>query len=352
MNVLTGRNINETLLKGIDFFQDPTNFRVQESRNGVTFEALEPVTTVYERPWERVCLIKERDANPFFHFIEGLWMLAGREDLKPLTFFVKSMEDFSDDGETLHGAYGYRWRANFNFNQLTMIVNILRNNPDDRRCVLQMWSPVDDLGKITKDAPCNTNIYFKVRDNELDMTVCCRSNDMLWGAYGANVVHMSMLQEYMAYKIGVHPGRYRQISDSFHVYPNEVWKRVKHLKIDPMTFRDHWVNPYDKLKDYKYRSFASEPDSIRPCPHLDDELHIFFDSMLGTTYEWKSYAIRKIAKPMVMAYKAYKDNDIENSYRHVQEIEPVDWMLACFNWIKKRDKSGKVTLINKPKETI
>ena len=48
MNVLLGRNINEVLLKGIDLFQDPRNFRVQESRNGVTFEALEPVTTVYE----------------------------------------------------------------------------------------------------------------------------------------------------------------------------------------------------------------------------------------------------------------------------------------------------------------
>ena len=33
---------------------------------------------------------------------------------------------------------------------------------------------------------------------KLCMTVCNRSNDMLWGAYGANVVHMSMLQEFVA----------------------------------------------------------------------------------------------------------------------------------------------------------
>ena len=111
MKVIRARNVNDALLLGLDLFQDPRNFREQESRNGTTYEALEPVTTVYEKPWERVLLLKIRDANPFFHFIEGLWMLAGRKDLAPLTRYVKSMEDFSDDGETLWGAYGWRWRV-------------------------------------------------------------------------------------------------------------------------------------------------------------------------------------------------------------------------------------------------
>ena len=114
MKVINARNVNDALEKGIDLFQDPTEYRVQESRNGLTYEANTPVATVYEKPWERVCLIKERDANPFFHFIEGLWMLDGRNDLEPLTYFVKSMEDFSDDGKTLWGAYGWRWRSYWN----------------------------------------------------------------------------------------------------------------------------------------------------------------------------------------------------------------------------------------------
>ena len=79
MKVIKARNVNDALLLGIDLFNSSVNFRVQESRNGTTYEALEPVTTVYSKPCERVCLIKERDANPFFHFIESLWMLAGRK---------------------------------------------------------------------------------------------------------------------------------------------------------------------------------------------------------------------------------------------------------------------------------
>ena len=94
MKVIRARNVNDALLLGLDLFQDPRNFREQQSRNGTTYEALEPVTTVYEKPWERVMLVKARDANPFFHFIEGLWMLAGRNDLKPLTYLVSSMKIF------------------------------------------------------------------------------------------------------------------------------------------------------------------------------------------------------------------------------------------------------------------
>ena len=166
MKVIRARNVNDALLLGLDLFQDPRNFREQESRNGTTYEALEPVTTVYEKPWERVLLLKIRDANPFFHFIEGLWMLAGRNDLEPLTRYVKSMEDFSDYGETLWGAYGWRWRDYFHKDQIKVVIEMLRNNSDERRCVLQMWDANKDLGRDSKDVPCNTSIYFKIRDKQ------------------------------------------------------------------------------------------------------------------------------------------------------------------------------------------
>ena len=69
MKVINVRNVNDALERGIDLFQDPTEYRIQESRNGITYEANTPVTTVYKKPWERVCVIKQRDANQFFHFI-------------------------------------------------------------------------------------------------------------------------------------------------------------------------------------------------------------------------------------------------------------------------------------------
>tara|TARA_R100001369_G_scaffold49234_1_gene75814 strand:+ start:580 stop:1656 length:1077 start_codon:yes stop_codon:yes gene_type:complete len=350
MKVINARNVNDALLLGIDLFNDDTQYRVQESRNGTTYEANQPVTTVYKRPWERVCLMKHRDANPFFHYIEGLWMLAGRKDLKPLTYFVKSMEDFSDDGETLWGSYGWRWKDYFHKNQLDIIVKMLKENPEDRRCVLQMWDANKDLNRQGKDVPCNTNIYFKIRDDQLHMTVCNRSNDMLWGAYGANVVHMSMLQEYMASRIGVQIGTYRQVSDSFHVYLNPVWDKVKDIEIDIYTQRDI-KNPYDTLyvhTDYEQSDHVplfADPDN------LPWELERFFNIFPVDNWlyddldevDWVNPALKDIAVPMVKVYSAYKNGDFKHAYEKIYDIKAVDWRRACLEWIRKREMS----LINK-----
>ncbi len=102
MQVIEVRNVHDALVRGMDLLQieDFTN----ESRNGRVYQAKTPVTTVYERPKERVLFWAERDANPFFHFMEGLWMLDGRNDLEFVKHFAKSMENYSDDGKSLWGA--------------------------------------------------------------------------------------------------------------------------------------------------------------------------------------------------------------------------------------------------------
>ena len=332
MKVIKVRNVNEAILRGVDLFQDETNYIEQDSRNGKTLECVDPVTTVYLKPTERVCLIEARDANPFFHFIESMWMLAGRNDLKSLTYYVASMSNFSDDGETLWGAYGYRWRKYFHKDQIDMIVKLLKENPDDRRAVLQMWDPNKDLARVSKDVPCNTNIYFKIRDNKLNMTVCNRSNDMLWGAYGANVVHMSVLQELVAHRLGVPVGVYRQVSDSFHVYINEVWDKVKHLSIDVYT---PFKNIYETLPDYQCSDLFIEHD----C--LDWEHDRFFNyhpaDIVGAA-NWVNPCYRDIAVPMAITYYLYKSGKYEEAYAHCDYIIPKDWKNACLSWLRTREE--------------
>jgi thymidylate synthase len=127
----------------------------------------EPVTVTYERPVERVLFNPARDANPFFHVFESLWMIAGRNDVKPLAYYnSKIAEIASDDGETFNGAYGYRWRhspvghleyeGTSIIDQLKLITNQLKQKPESRRCVLQMWGIENDLLRIddTKDVCC------------------------------------------------------------------------------------------------------------------------------------------------------------------------------------------------------
>jgi thymidylate synthase len=190
-----------------------------ESRNGPVFVATTPVTTVYERPWERVIFYTERDANPFFHLYEALWMLAGRRDIGRLKLYAKQIAEYSDDGETLHDAYGYRWRNSFDVDQISAVIGRLRIDKWDRRSVVQMWDPRTDLDRSGKAVPCNLTLTLQVNyRGELDMVVFCRSNDVVWGCYGANAVHFSVLQEYIASKLGIPIGTYTQISVNWHAY--------------------------------------------------------------------------------------------------------------------------------------
>jgi len=233
MRVLTVRNVHRALPQGLQLL-DEEGIR-RNSRNGPVIMIPGGVTTVYTQPTERVIFWAQRDANPFFHLFEAMWMLDGREDVVPLVRYAKQMAQYSDDGSTFHGAYGYRWRQYQTggypekFDQLEKIVSILRKNSDDRRCVLQMWDPGDDLGSSSKDVPCNLTVTFQ-RDaaGRLDMVVFNRSNDVIWGCYGANAVHFSVLQEYLASEIGCEVGTYTQVSVNWHAYV-EQYEKLREL---------------------------------------------------------------------------------------------------------------------------
>ncbi len=345
MKVISAVNVNDALLRGIDLFQSSVNYRTQASRNGDTMECHTPVTTVYSKPWQRVLFSEERDANPFFHLYEAIWMLGGSRDLQKLTHFNAGMANFSDDNETLNGSYGYRWRHQFHYDQLKDVVEMLTKDPDSRRVVLQMWDPVHDLNSPSKDIPCNTNIYFKIRDSALQMTVCNRSNDMIWGAYGANAVHMSVLQEYVAAALGCYMGPYYQVSDSFHVYLNKEWDKVKDLRVTPFL-------PISEEYPEKHYPLCSHPETfLEECGELlssvpprrvsgNPEPVDSWPTIFGAS-KYKNTFFPEVMIPMIHAYICHKERRYEDCYKYLGEIKALDWQQACFQWIKRRERNWR-----------
>ena len=101
---IEARNVNDAFEQGVRLLEAcgaPT-----PGRAGPTIEAPSAVATVYQRPVERVLFHPARDANPFLHFFEALWMLAGRVDLKFMEHLQPRFKDYSDNGVVLQGAYG------------------------------------------------------------------------------------------------------------------------------------------------------------------------------------------------------------------------------------------------------
>lgn len=320
MITIHARNVHQALPQGVHLLQHAGIRR--PSRGGKTvIEHPDPVATVYRCPTERVLFWPERDANPFFHFFESLHMLAGRQDVGWLIPFNRRMGDFSDDGVMLHGAYGHRWRYAFSAwghtDQLKTLVKLLQADPDSRRAVLQMWHAPLDLNIASKDIPCNTHAYFKIRDGALRMTVCCRSNDMIWGAYGANAVHFSFLQEYLADKLEVQVGPFTQISDSFHAYEG-VWEPVKNLVERPCPYVLGEVTPYP------FKASSKE---------WDQDLSTLVVQPAGP---YRTLFFDQVVLPLYVAHAAYRTKNVSWALDLVQACAATDWRRAAEEWLKRR----------------
>lgn len=333
MKIIHARNVHEALPEAVSLMT--REGRPATSRNGEVLVVPEPVTTIYERPCERVLFWPERDANPFFHFYEALWMLGGRDDVTSLTRFVKRMTQFSDDGLRFHGAYGHRWWKHFDLAQPLLIGQALREDHTDRRQVLQIWDVCVDLpeqaGKA--DIPCNLVLHFQVRDEQaLDMTIFCRSNDIVWGCYGANAVHFSMLQEFIAYVAGVNVGRYYQISDNWHTYP-ETFAKISMLGAQRREPPDIGpLNPYESAVQPFHMINTDASTWLADLNMFLDEEH----KAIG----YKDRFFRHVALPMMDTHNCYKDvlNPVrfEHALEAAEAIRASDWRRAAIEWIQRR----------------
>jgi thymidylate synthase len=356
--VCYARNVNDALRKLTE--EDILNeneWRTISPRGMETREHRGTYITEYSHPRERVLFNQDRDANPFFHFFESLWILDGRSDATYLEQFNSNIAKYLDPGKlSFHAAYGNRMRQHFvnrdeePCDQLKGIIELLKKDPDTRRAVMCLWSPIDDLGwisyngdfehAISNDLPCNDLIMFKLRDNELDITVSCRSNDAIWGAYGANAVQFSMIQEFVALAVGCNVGVYRQVSDSFHIYTdNEAWKRVKNSEQRESDFyRTRLLQPYPLMQINYYESW------LRQNHHF--LIGNLFDGTLNNDIITIDPFFTKVADPILQAHNYYKGKNLTVPHAKNRRIDMAltalyycaapDWKLACEQWLERR----------------
>ncbi len=334
MHEIRARNVNDAVPKGYQLLMEG-GVR-NPSRYGDVVELEEPVTTHYANPLERVLFDPHRDANPFFHFFEALWILAGRRDVAFLARFNARIASFSDDGQAFHAAYGHRlrkWPSGVLFqnplemDQLSWAIEMLKRDPGSRQIVCSIWNPPADLGVTSRDLPCNDMIKFEARHGKLNMVVFNRSNDLVWGTYGANAVQFAFIQEYVAGMAGLPVGWYEQVSANYHGYEATLDKASQALA---------WPNPY--------RHGAPAPHPLVADPGAwDAELRSFLQWMEGDTEEgWPDEPstnpfFQRVAAPLALAHRAYKAKNISNALEWLKMMPGNnDWRLAATEWLGRR----------------
>jgi hypothetical protein len=328
---ISGRNVNDVFTDAIWYMRTLGDECLEQSRNGPVLVSPEPVVSKYLCPWERVLFDQRRDANPTFHLMEAIWMLAGQCNVAWLSQFNGNIVRYADNG-VINGAYGHRWRTHFSdVDQISYVVKTLQKDPTSRRAVINMWDPVQDNNPDWKDVPCNTTIYFDLRGGKLNMTVCCRSNDAIWGCYGANVVHFSVLQEYIAAFLKVPMGVYLQFSNNFHIYTDlQLWKDYRVMPpIFAPRYRtapsvDQWGNPF-------VVPLVAEHES--PAEFKQDCYRLITGERCKTNF------MLRVAEPMRDAYLCRRVGDADGLHEALTRMANCDWYYALTDWIKRRDNA-------------
>lgn len=353
------RDVNEALSLGL---QHLLHSGIKEdSRVGPVLVAPGPVCIEYVNPRQRVLYSPTRDANHVFHFMEALWFFSGSNELAFPVFFNASYAQFSDDGKTMFDSYGYRWVNHFGHNQLDEIVSELRVNPASRRCVLAMWDghtpynnqdpdiPLlshDDLYVAThggKAVPCNTHAYFAIRAGKLNMTVMNRSNDSMWGAFGANAVHFSFLLEYMAMRIGVPMGSYYQFTNNLHTYTDK-------FNIEKLNQIEHECDTVGALEetgpaitegfdaDLKlFMPWALKVIRSQPLQPTTTGISVLEHPVLNVPACMTPF-FHAVAVPMFLFWVYRKWKDEYSSNICLDGIDAPDWKRACYEWKERRRK--------------
>jgi len=155
-----------------------------------------------------VTLVPRRALSYRFMAAEAYWILSGSNRVDEIARYNLRMLEFSDDGQTLFGAYGPPV-----VDQLPYVVDKLTVDESSRQAGLTIWrqKPPD-----TRDPPCTVAMWFMIRGDRLNAHVFMRSNDV-WLGWPYDVFSFSMVAHLICCRLNAQPGRLSVIS------PGTLW---------------------------------------------------------------------------------------------------------------------------------
>jgi thymidylate synthase len=204
---------------------------------------------------------------------EQVWFLSGAR--KPEDFlrdYTKIWDIFTNPGDVVTVAYGYRWRKHFGRDQIAALVALLEKEPSSRHGVVVTWDPSSDgLGGVAKkNVPCPYTFTVNILGGRLHLHNMIRSNDMILGA-PADIAGFALLQMILAQRLGVKPGIYTHTISNAHIYSNhyegaeEIMRRkVEHPKIEIVLPENAFERAEKKDKDLVDQIIGQIAEQYKP----------------------------------------------------------------------------------------
>lgn len=207
---------------------------------------------------------------------ELLWFLKGDTNIKYLNDHkVRIWNEWADKNGDLGPVYGHQWRSwgapnGKHIDQISEIIDQIKNNPDSRRIIVSAWN-VADIPQMAL-APCHALFQFYVADRKLSLQLYQRSADVFLGV-PFNIASYCLLLHMVAQVCNLKVGEFIHTFGDVHIYNNHIDQVNLQLTRDPRPLPTLKLNPDRKdIFSFKYEDFSI--DGYDPHPHIKAEVAV------------------------------------------------------------------------------
>ena len=205
--------------------------------------------------------------------VELLWFLNGDTNIKFLhDYGVTIWDEWADSNGDLGPVYGHQWRSwptpnGGTIDQITNVLNQLRQKPDSRRHIVSAWNP-SEVDKMALP-PCHAMFQFYVADGKLSCQLYQRSADYFLGV-PFNIASYALLTHMFAQQLDLLPGDFVWTGGDVHLYTNHLEQARLQLAREPYPLPQLKIarkpaSIFDyKLEDFQILNYQSHPSIKAP----------------------------------------------------------------------------------------
>ena len=201
---------------------------------------------------------------------ELLWFLRGDSNIQYLKDNdVSIWDEWADENGDLGPVYGVQWRSwpkpdGGHIDQISQIVDQVRNNPDSRRIMLSAWN-VAEIENMALP-PCHCLFQFWVAEGKLSCQLYQRSCDIFLGV-PFNIASYSLLTHMLAQQCDLNVGDFVWTGGDCHLYLNHLEQADEQLQRKPLPLPRLAIKRRPpSIFEYEYEDF--EILNYEAHPHI------------------------------------------------------------------------------------